>query len=163
MEDDEDSAFFKSLLPSVRTLDFEQKFQFRMHVMHALQIVKTKLPDIVQPGPQFKFIYKYPPMVPPPTNYPFYMQPTFPLHPSFAHSLLQQYQNIPFNLNAFRQTSSPQSDSNDSDDSGEDSKFDNDDNRFNLEDFRFNDTNKGFHMRDSGIAPSESSPRREES
>ena len=47
-EDDEDLAFFKSVLPTVRKLNQSQKFQFRMQVMHNLQILTTT-PNVSRP------------------------------------------------------------------------------------------------------------------
>ncbi|KAK0071001.1 hypothetical protein PV326_001803, partial [Microctonus aethiopoides] len=38
---DEDLAFFHSLLPSLKTLDFEQKFTFRMETMQLLRSLKN--------------------------------------------------------------------------------------------------------------------------
>lgn len=40
-EEDEDVAFFYSLLPTVRKLTADQKFSFRMHTLQCLQTVKT--------------------------------------------------------------------------------------------------------------------------
>uniref|UniRef100_A0A158Q924 MADF domain-containing protein n=1 Tax=Elaeophora elaphi TaxID=1147741 RepID=A0A158Q924_9BILA len=42
LDDDEDSAFFSTLLPTVRNLDPEQKVEFRLEVLQALRQIVTK-------------------------------------------------------------------------------------------------------------------------
>lgn len=44
LEDDEDSAFFSTLLPTIRNLDPEQKVEFRLEVLQALRQIATKQP-----------------------------------------------------------------------------------------------------------------------
>ncbi|VIO90045.1 Uncharacterized protein BM_BM6406 [Brugia malayi] len=44
-EDDEDSAFFSTLLPTIRNLDPEQKVEFRLEVLQALRQITTKQPS----------------------------------------------------------------------------------------------------------------------
>lgn len=56
VEDDEDRAFFSSLLPTIRSLDPDQKVEFRMEVLQALRQIATKQPT--------------PPLILPPENSP---------------------------------------------------------------------------------------------
>lgn len=43
VEEDEDLAFFYSLLPSVKTLTADQKFTFRLQTMQFLQNLKNSI------------------------------------------------------------------------------------------------------------------------
>jgi hypothetical protein len=41
LQEDEDSAFFNSLLPSVRSLNTDQKFKFRLKTVQLLQDIRN--------------------------------------------------------------------------------------------------------------------------